>query len=56
MLNSELVEKFHSVFHQKMTGSLTVAGDDFNVRFLFQEGEVASRGPRGTRSTSSPTS
>ncbi|MBA3707500.1 MAG: hypothetical protein H0W83_01620 [Planctomycetes bacterium] len=40
MLNSELVENFHAIYRQKQTGSLNASGDDFNIRFLFQNGEV----------------
>ncbi len=40
MLNSDLVENFHAIYRQKQTGSLNVSGDDFNIRFLFQNGEV----------------
>lgn len=40
MLNAELVENFHSIYRQKKTGSLSVASDTANMRFLFQEGEV----------------
>jgi len=40
MLNAELVENFHGIFRQKQTGSLTVSGDEFNMRFYFQAGEV----------------
>ncbi len=40
MLNAELVENFHAIYRQKQTGSLNASGEDFNLRFLFQEGEV----------------
>lgn len=40
MLNAELVENFHAIFRQRQSGTLNASGDDFNVRFFFQDGEV----------------